>query len=186
MEFKIVRAVPDDVDTLDNIMRTVKDQMEHTEWFIADDRAYIEAHIGHEPISETDCGFILKAVTMVEEKETIAGFLMVAFPGIGEKNLGHHLQMPKEKLEKVAHMDSALVLPTFRGNRLQYRMIQTAEQILQEQTAYRICMATVHPQNRYSLQNALQNGYEIKAEALKYGGYPRYILLKSLEENVCD
>lgn len=180
MEFQILRATAKDIDTLDEIMRTVKNGMERPEWFIADDRAYIQEHIGHDPIAKKDFGFILKAITTIDGKEVIAGFFMVDFPGIGEKNLGHHLQMPEQELKRVAHMDSALVLPVYRGRKLQYRMIKEAERILQKETTYDIWMATIHPDNQYSLRNALAQGYQVVAEAMKYGGYPRYILKKEV------
>lgn len=180
MEFQILRAVPKDIDTLDQIMHIVKDTMERPEWFIADDRAYIQKHIGHDPVSAEDIGFTLKAVTTVDGKAVIAGFLIVAFPGIGEKNLGHHLQMSEQDLKCVAHMDSALVLPAYRGHKLQYYMIEEAERILQKETSYHIWMATIHPDNWYSLRNALAHGYRIEAKAMKYGGYPRYILKKEV------
>lgn len=180
MEFEIVRAVPADADTLAEIMRTGKAGMEHPEWFIEDDEEYIKAHIGHIPILKEDCGFTLKAVTQADGREVLAGFFIVAFPGTGEKNLGHHIAMDEEHLAKVAHMDSVVILPQFRGHKLQYRLIAAAEELLRQETDYTIWMATVHPDNKYSLNNVQAHGYEVVAEALKYGGYRRYVLKKEI------
>lgn len=177
MKFEIKRAGPEDAEKLYEIMQRVADGMEHPEWFVRDDLAYIQAHMGHRPLQKQDAGFILKAV---DEAGNTAGFFMVAFPGLTGKNLGHHLELNQKQLLTVAHMDSVVILPEFRGNGLQYKLIQKAEEILKEETDYRIFMATVHPDNTYSLQNVLSLGYEVVAEALKYGGYRRYILKKEI------
>ena len=77
-------------------------------------------------------------------------------------------------------MDSVVILSEFRGNGLQYKLIAKAEEVIARETDYRILMATVHPENKYSLKNVLAHGYEVAAEALKYGGYPRYIMKKEI------
>lgn len=177
MKFEIKRAVPKEAEGLYEIMQLVADGMEHPEWFVQDDLTYIQAHMGHMPLQKQDAGFILKAV---DEAGNTAGFFMVAFPGLTGKNLGHHLELKQKQLLTVAHMDSVVILPEFRGNGLQYKLIQKAEEVLREETDYRIFMATVHPDNTYSLQNVLSLGYEVVAEALKYGGYRRYILKKEI------
>lgn len=180
MEFEIIRAVPLDASELASIMECVAAGMDNPEWFFKDDLTYITEHIGHVPLKSEDLGFILKAVTVVDGKEQIAGFFMAAFPGLSEKNLGHHIHLSESDLLKVAHMDSVVILPRFRGQGLQYRLIAKAEEVIAQETDYRILMATVHPDNKYSLKNVLAHGYEVAAEALKYGGYRRYILKKEI------
>ena len=180
MEFEIVRAVPEDAPALAHIMERVTVGMANSEWFMDDDADYIAAHIGHIPLEKEDVGFILKAVTECQGKETIAGFFMVAFPGPIEKNLGNHIGMTYEELCGVAHMDSVVILPEFRGHGLQSKMVAKAEEILLTETDYRVWMCTVHPDNKYSLNNMLSHGYEVVAEALKYGGFRRFILKKEI------
>ena len=180
MEFEIKRAFPEDADGLFFIMEEVTAGIANPEWFIDDDADYIRAHIGHIPLAGEDCGFTLKAVTQIDGREVIAGFFMVDFPGTGVRNLGHHIALSEEKLAKAAHMDSVVVLPQFRGHKLQYRLITAAEEVLRRETDYTIWMATVHPDNGYSLDNVRAHGYEVVAEAVKYGGYRRYVLMKEL------
>ena len=43
--FKIRRAVSRDVDELERIMELAKQTSERPEWFVADDRGWIERHI---------------------------------------------------------------------------------------------------------------------------------------------
>ena len=181
MEFQLIRAVPQDAKALACIMETVTTGMNNPEWFMDDDEDYITAHIGHTPLCKEDVGFIMKAVADVDGKEVLAGFFMVAFPGPVEKNLGNHIEMSTEELCGVAHMDSVVILPEFRGYGLQSKLVNKAEEILLKETDYRVCMCTVHPDNKYSLNNMLNHGYKVVAEALKYGGYRRFILKKEIE-----
>lgn len=174
MEFEIVRAVPADLENFTQIMETVAAGMEKREWFVSDDRPYIKAHLGDG--SDTGSGFILKAVADQE----IAGFFMVDFQGMTGHNLGKYLHMTDEELLQVAHMDSVVILPKFRGYRLQYRLMEAAEKILLEETNYRILLATVHPDNIYSLQNVKARGFRVAAEVTAYQGLPRYIMRKDL------
>ena len=50
-----------------------------------------------------------------------------------------------------------------------------AEKVL----AGRILLCTIHPDNRYSLQNALKLGYRIEKRVGRYGSV-RYVLRKDL------
>ena len=43
-------------------------------------------------------------------------------------------------------------------------------------------MATVHPENRFSLENFLLEGYEVKATVRRYGGLLRHVLLKDVSK----
>lgn len=183
MYFELVKAAPEDADALFGIMDTVDKGMEHPEWFVSDDLDYIKAHIGSPVWQPSDQGFIIKAVAHEGERSEIAGMFMVAFPGITEKNLGHHIQLGREELLKVAHMDSVAILPKYRGHGLQYDLICKAEEVIRRETNYRILMATVHPENVYSLHNVQKLEYDVVAEAVKYGGYYRYVLLKEIDDN---
>ncbi len=178
MKFEIIRALPKDVEVLNHIMQTVTAGMERAEWFISDDLPYIRAHIGSCPLQKSDQGFILKAV--VAEQEQIVGFFMVDFPGATERNLGVYLDLSAEEMERVAHMDSVAILPEYRGHGLQYLLMEAAEKIIAEETDYDILLATVHPENRYSLQNALKHGYEVVREVTKQDVYRRYVLKKGI------
>ena len=106
--FKIRRAVSRDVDELERIMELAKQTSERPEWFVADDRGWIERHI-------EDQGFTMTAET---RDGGLAGFFIVDFPDEGEKNLGHELKFEPERLRLTAHMDSAAVKPKYRGHHL--------------------------------------------------------------------
>lgn len=170
MEFQIRRARRDDLDDIVLLMEQVKAGMEHPEWYVTDDRQYLEEHL------ETK-GFILLAVS--REQKT-AGFFLVDFPGSSRKNLGHFLQLKEEQLKLTAHMDSAAVAEEYRGYHLQSRLLQAAEREL-EAYPYQYLMCTVHPENHASLHTMQHHGYVIVATAEMYGGLTRHVLYKKKE-----
>lgn len=178
MNFWIERAKTEDVNALAEVMDRVADNMNNPAWFIRDDAAFIGARIGSVPLSKEDRGFVLKAMADTDKGPVLAGFFMVDFPGTGERNLGHHLNWDEEKLKQVAHMDSVVILPEFRGNGLQYRLMEQAEALILAETDFTKLLATVHPDNAFSLHNILKQGYEIAGEVMKYGTYRRYVVKK--------
>lgn len=120
-------------------------------------------------------------VYRVLEKRTgaMAGVLIVIIPGRSDENLGYDAGFDEDGLLKTAHMDSAAVLPEFRGCGLQGRMADAAQAELRRR-GYRFLMCTVHPENRFSLQTMVKQGYRVIGMAEKYGGYERAVLLKEL------
>lgn len=171
-EFTIRRAEPGDVDAIAKIMEIVRDSMEQPEWFVADDRAWVESHI-------QDQGFTMVAETAALPAE-IAAFFIVAFPKADENNLGQELKLNEEQLLLTAHMDSAAVLPLYRGNHLQGRLLEAAERELCRYP-HQYLLATVHPENHASLHTMLRHGYVIVATKEKYHGRLRHILYKKKE-----
>lgn len=159
-----------DIPEIERIMTLGQVTTENMDWYVADDRAFIERHICEE-------GYILNYT----QKEQIVGFLLVRHPRLAEDNLGRYLpEWTEEMLHKVAHMESAAVLPEYRGRKIQKKLLQRAEELEQEKgTAY--LMATVHPENVYSAGNLEALGYECLMETEKYGGLRRKILYKKLD-----
>lgn len=104
---------------------------------------------------------------------------VMIFPCYDDENLGYDLNFSRDELPYVAHLDSFLVHPYYRGNKLQYKFSTLLENIAVEKGCKHLC-STVSPSNIYSLNNLLDAGLEIKLEKLKYGGKLRYILHKSL------
>lgn len=109
----------------------------------------------------------------------LAGVFIVEFPRDSVDNMGHYAGLSGEQLQQVVHMDTAAVLPDYRGQKLQKRLMETAETELRQQ-GYRYLMCTVHPENPYSRGNILSMGYEKIWEGLKYGGKPREVMLKTI------
>lgn len=171
MEFDIKKASAEDAEAMAAVIQTVYEQIEKKEWYVPDDADYIRRLLG------TGTGLGYKAVE--RESGELAAIFTVAFPGDSPKNLGSEIGFPHEKLLVTATMDSAAVLSQYRGNRLQYLLMQEAERELRTM-GYRYLMCTVHPDNRFSRQNILRQGYRVMKTTEKYGGYLRDIMLKEL------
>lgn len=111
---------------------------------------------------------------MAYSGDRLAAVFSIIRPGLREFNLGYEIGLTQPELLRVTHMDTAAVHPDFRGQGLQRRLMQRAEECLQG----RILLCTIHPDNRFSLQNALKLGYSIEKRIERYGS-ERYILRKN-------
>lgn len=108
-----------------------------------------------------------------------AGLFTTIFPGLGPENLGRDLGFSDEDLIKSAHMETVVIAPKYRGHHLQARLMAKAEEDLKA-AGYKHLLCTIHPENPYSLNNALSLGYKVEKLVEKYGGLPRNILLKEI------
>lgn len=171
MEFIIERAMPQDYEVFARIIREVWQALPQKEWYMADNEEYTYRMLS------TGRGMGYKAV----DKKTgqTAGVFMAVLPGVGPENMGHDAGLPQEELSMVAHMDSVAVLPRYRGHRLQRRLMETAQEDLRRQGC-RYLMCTVHPDNCYSRNNVIGQGYESVTIKEKYGGHIREIFLKRI------
>lgn len=171
MTFRIEKASVDSYQEIAELIESVWDQMEIKDWFVADSAEYT-----YKVLSE---GKGTAYVAFEEESNRLAAIFMIVFPGKSEDNLGRDAHISEEELAFVAHMESAAVLPEFRGHKLQYRLMQEGEKELKK-LGYRYLMCTVHPENKFSLDNVRNQGYKIMKIGEKYDGYWRAVLLKKL------
>ena len=169
MEFQIRKAQQEDIPAMAEVIREVWEQMEEKSWFVADDEAWIRQ------VLESGRGMAYLAETAGEA----AGVFLAVFLGGQPEHLGNDLGMSEEEKQKSAHMETVAIRLAYRGYHLQYLLMQKVEQELATM-GFRYLLCTVHPENRYSLKNVLDQGYEIAATKEKYGGYPRHILKKTI------
>lgn len=176
MEFRMERANEEQLAEIMNIIEEAKSGIQKKEWFAADDEEFIRNVL-------VKNGFIICAWEC--ESGEMAGYFSVVFPDRNE-NMGTFAGLSGRELQQVVYLDSAAVKGKFRGQKLQQKMLKAAEAELlklQEKTGqdcqYRMC--SVHPENRYSLENMMENGYEIAAETQMYGGLRRYVLCKKVQ-----
>jgi len=110
--------------------------------------------------------------------ERIAAAFDILYPGLATYNYGYDLGLSEAELLQVVHMDTSAVHADYRGMGLQQKMVQTAEKELSGR-GRRILLCTVHPENSYSLNNMLKQGYEIQKRVSKYSS-ERFILRKDI------
>lgn len=163
----ISRAEQADLDAIMELMEEAIQTVKVSDWFLPENRQYVSDHISNR-------GFTLKAVSSDNE---ILGFFIVDFPGDTKENLGYDLNYDDNKIQKVAHMDYAVVTSKARGLGLQRGFFKEAEKQLAD-TTYEYFLGTVHPDNIYSRTNFLKAGYREARQMPKYGGMSRIIMEK--------
>lgn len=168
---EIEKLTEEDAQNMMDLIRKVHDGIERTEWYAIDDLEYYKYYL------QEDTGVGYKAFD--RDTGELGGVFLAILPQTKALNLGYDIGMSSQEADKVAVMDTVAILPEFRGNNLQYRLMQAAEKDLKRQ-GYHYLMCTVHPDNCFSLRNVLKQGYEIVTTKEKYGGYLRHILLKRI------
>ena len=113
--------------------------------------------------------------------DDLAGYVMVFFPGERSGNLGHDLAIPSCEHVRVAHLESGVVHPDYRGNLLALRMNQHALRVTQSLNVKHLC-ATAWPNNVFSIRVLFSTGMVIRTMKEKYGGKLRYIFHRNLHE----
>ena len=170
-DFRIEKAGAEDYQTFADVIGAVWEAMEQKEWFMADNAEYTYQMLAGKK------GVGYKAVDPASGQ--VAAVFMAVAPGVSEDNMGYDVGLSRDQLPMVAHMDSVAVLPRYRGHRLQRRLMETAEADLREQ-GFHYLMCTVHPNNHYSRDNVVSQGYQAMAVKEKYGGHVREIFLKRI------
>ena len=165
MDIQIRKIGMEEVDKYLAFLHEVKAMMEQDDWFFLDPDEEV-----YEMMEQDSMG-----IWLAEDGARIAAVFCVVYPGLRPFNLGYDVELPKADLTRVVHMDTAAVHPDYRGQGLQHRMMLHAEQELRG----KILMCTIHPDNRYSLDNVLKQGYTIEKKTEKYGSI-RYILRKAI------
>lgn len=122
-----------------------------------------------------DKGILLGVFT---QQELIA-FRSLLKPVIDEDHLGLDIGLAREELEQVIYQEVSVVHPNYRGLGLQKTMGNYIMNEVDTQK-YRYVCATVAPFNIPSMKDKFDQGLQIVALKLKYGGLLRYIFMKDL------
>lgn len=166
--FTIEYATINDIPQIMSTITISLSLLSNPDWFLADTEEFYTRHLEEE-------GFTLKAST---EGHT-AAFLTIRYPKLAPDNCGYDLGFPSESLLHVAHIETCVVHPDFRGNGLETRLILEAEKRLKK-SPYNILLGTVHPDNTASVKSFLKSGFHIEKTLKKYGGLCRHIMYKQI------
>lgn len=173
MNFLIERVREEDYSSLIHLILHVYDKMpaEQKEWFVVDPKEETFRRLKQQE------AWGYRAVE--QPRGALAGVFTVVFPGMSSCNLGNDIGLEQTELPFVAHMDTAAIACEYRGFHLQKRLMEYAEEELR-QAGYRYLCCTAHPENCYSKNNILSQGYEVITTKEKYGGFLRDIFMKKL------
>ena len=126
-----------------------------------------------------------KIIGVFNETDNLIAYRYISFPGSDNKSLAYDIDLPKNQMDKVVHLETTVVHPEYRGNALQSITLQYAAAEVKA-LGYRHLLCTVSPQNMFSLYNIMKNGLKIKALKRKYSssenpdGLWRFILHKDM------
>lgn len=168
MELWIRKGDQKDTEAFICLLQEVRTSMEHKEWFYLDPPEMIREMMEDGTME----------LWLAVDGERIAAALDILHPGMKAFNYGHDLGLSDDELRSVINMDNAAVHPDYRGQKLQKRLLRCIEEQLQAEGNH-ILLCTVHPDNRFSLENVLDQGYTIQKKLEKYGSV-RYILRKDI------
>lgn len=169
MELTIRKGTAADTEQFLALLDAVRENMEHKEWFYLDPHDFVREMMKKGKME----------LWVAMDGERMAAAFDILRPGLDDYNYGYDLDFTQEQLLQVINMDSAAVLPEYRGLGLQRKLVAMAEEQLHREGAY-ILLCTVHPDNRFSLNNVLKQGYQIQKKLEKYGSV-RYLLRKDLK-----
>ncbi len=168
MELTIRKGSFADTERFICFLDEIKAGMAHKEWFYLDPPELVRQMMADGTME----------LWLAMDGERLAGVFDILHPGLQSYNYGYDLDLCREELLQVVHMDTVAVHPAYRGFGLHTKMVHTAEQALSGK-GKQILLCTVHPENRYSLNNVLGQGYAIQKRVGKYGS-ERYILRKDI------
>ena len=168
MELKFRKGTLEDVERFTAFLEEVKAEMTQQEWFYLDPP---------DTVREMMADGTMELWVAMDDNRMAAAF-DILHPGLASFNYGYDLGLTEEELMQVVHMDTSAVQKDYRGMGLQRKMVQTAEMALNGQ-GRKILLCTVHPDNCYSLNNMLKQGYTIQKRVAKYGS-ERLLLRKDI------
>ena len=168
MAIEIRKGSLADTEDFLELLHLAQDTMPHPEWFFLDPDDDVREMMA--------CGSMQLWLAM--DGDRVAGVFDYITPGLAPFNYGYDLGLAEEELLRVINMDSAAVHPEYRGQRLQQRLMEAVQREIAAMGS-RILLCTIHPDNVYSLNNALQQGYRIMDKREKYNSV-RYFLRKDV------
>ncbi|MDH8678509.1 hypothetical protein QE109_10150 [Fusibacter bizertensis] len=126
-------------------------------------------------------------IGVYNSQEQLISYRYISFPGHSLKNLGNDIHLDNSELDRVVHLETTLVSPDYRGNKLQAITLSKAIELIKPlEMKHLIC--TVSPYNLFSLYNIMSAGLNIKSLKRKYAskeldGMWRFILHKDMSKS---
>ncbi len=165
-DIKIRVANANDIDKIYNLMKSVYDELEDKSIYVHGDLNYVAKRVNN-----------LGSAVVAEYNGEVVGSLIYNYPANKKENYGVDINLPEDELDLVVTMENAAVSLEYRGNNLEYRMLDFVENMI-DREKYKYFLATVSPINEASKKTLERLGYKIEKKVNKYGGLERYIYCK--------
>lgn len=162
------KAQLEDIEEIYNLIATVHENIENKSWYTYTKKI------------ERYNLFINDGISMVAcDNGKIVGVYLAYILRDDGTNFYQLVQDYFKNTDNIIEIINYAVLENYRGMGLQTQMLLKVEELLKN-TKYKKFVATVHPDNKYSLNNMLKNGYKIAMTTQLYGGLDRCIIVKNI------
>ena len=168
MDLQFQKGNSKDAEVFIQFLNDIKAEMPQKEWLYLDPPEVVYSMLENGTME----------IWLAMDKDRVAAVFSLLYPGLETYNYGYDLELPETDLLRVVHMDTSAVHKDYRGYGLQRKMVYAVEQELAFQDE-KILLCTVHPDNQFSLNNMMQQGYEIQKRVNKYGS-ERFVLRKNI------
>lgn len=112
-------------------------------------------------------------------KEKLAGFAVLFDPKLTSENIALGAGFSEDIAKETVNFKLVIVRPSYRGNGLQTAFIEKLDKKAREK-GFKKIFATVSPDNEFSKNNFIKNGYVFHSQKEKYGGLLRNIYYKDI------
>lgn len=167
-EIKLKPFSKDQIDTVLAFQDDVIDRLEDQSIFVKETR--------EECLLALSNGIVIGAYL---EDELVGIWSLVPF-GEREENYAYDFEFAKEKVHKTINFAHAIVKENARGMGLDKKAVNYAVELMKERFDYFAC--TIAQTNLPSIKAMVRNGFYITLFRIKYGSFPRYVLLRDEKE----
>lgn len=165
--FLLRRCTQEDVPAIVANQKIVSDNLENKDFL------YLTSAEDYSDSVDNDVCFVFM------DGDKMAAFTLMITNRICWRNYGYFIDDSEENLLKTVSMDTSFVMPEYRGFGLQKFFFSLREEVAREIGA-EIALTKIHPDNKYSMNNAIKSGFEKVKQETVWGGYERVILRKYL------
>lgn len=160
-------CLPDEIDAIAGLQDRVYEHIGNKKNFVLTTREELT-----ESLSRDVC-------LGVYDGEKLIAFTLMVINRDTARNLGFSLGYERQKCLKCVTNDTTFVDPDYQGYGIQRRLLEIKNAIAEKLGAEEV-LATVSPENAFSLRNIISEGFEVVSEKNMYGGYRRYIVRKKI------
>lgn len=166
-KINIRTATEDDLEEIFNLIQRVGKEMESKD----------DALFAYSKNRSTYLEMLRTGICAVAVNENVIVASLLTRPEDNKEGVFDLTGLPKHVLLETLEFATCQVLPSYRGNKLEQKLI---DYVVRNSKNYAYAVCTIHPENNASLKSVQNCGFEICTEAYLYGGKKRLVLKKNV------
>ncbi len=171
LELRLRRCLPEELDAIMRIQDKVVEKVPDRYSYVATSREDVAESLRHD--------VCLGAYHHVDNADRLVGFTILLTLRDTERQLSHCLGYDRDYGRRCATNDGTWIDPAYQGYGLQFWFSREKDLIAEKMGAAEL-LACTSPVNHACRRTLTKNGYQVIAERLLYGGYPRLIFSKKI------